>query len=153
TVDTGGTHRVDEMAYDADSDTLVAANDREGGTANFITVFRAHPLQIVGKIPCPQCSGGIEQPLVVNGQFYVAFPSTTTNSGGEIDHVNTGTLKLDQVIKTSECGPTGLAAGINGLFVTGGGGCVVDPRTQTGIEIADAGGDEIATLPDNGTYA
>lgn len=153
TVDTGGTHRVDEMAYDAATDTLVAANDREGATANFITIFKVHPLQIVGKIPCPQCSGGIEQPLVVNGQIYVAFPSTTTNSGGEIDRVNTSTLKLDQVIKASDCGPTGLAAGINGLFVTGGGGCVVDPRTQVGTTITDAGGDEIATLPESGTYA
>jgi hypothetical protein len=153
TVDTGGTHRVDEMAYDAVTDTLVAANDREGGTANFLTVFKAHPLHIVGKIPCPQCLGGIEQPLVVNGQFYVAFPSTTTNSGGEIDHINTNTLKLDQVIKASDCGPTGLAAGVNGLLVTGGSGCVVDPRTQTGTRITDAGGDEIATLPGSGTYA
>src|SRR5712691_9471575 len=40
-VSTGGTHRVDEMAYDAATDTLVVANDREGETANFITVFKA----------------------------------------------------------------------------------------------------------------
>lgn len=153
TADTGGTHRVDEMAYDAASDTLVAANDREGETMNFITVFKAHPLTIVGKIPCPQCSGGIEQPLVVNGQFYIALPSTTASSGGEVDHVNTSTLKLDQVVSAGDCGPTGLASGINGLFVTGGGGCVVDPRAQTATHITDAGGDEIATLPDNSIYA
>src|SRR6185295_19030913 len=46
-VSTGGTHRVDEMAYDPANDLLVAANDREGDTANFITVFKVHPLSIV----------------------------------------------------------------------------------------------------------
>ena len=62
-------------------------------------------------------------------------------------------MKLDQVIKAGECGPTGLASGINGLFVTGGGGCVVDPRTGASTAIAGAGGDEIATLPGRGIYA
>ena len=152
-VSTGGMHRVDEMAYDAASDTLVAANDREGGAANFITVFRAHPLTIAGKIPCPQCSGGIEQPVVVNGRFFIAFPATTANPKGEIDRINTDTFRLDQVIQAGECGPTGLAAGINGLFVTGGGGCVIDPTTGSVVQIADAGGDEIGTLPGRGIYA
>ena len=152
-VSSGGTHRVDEMAYDVETDTLVAANDREGTNANFITVFKAHPLSIVGKIPCPNCIGGIEQPLVVDGRFYIAFPSTTANAKGEIDRINTNTLTLDQVIKAGDCGPTGLAAGINGLFVTGGGGCVVDPRVGSSIAIPDAGGDEIGTLPNRGVYA
>ncbi len=152
-ISTGGTHRVDEMAYDSATDTLVAANDREGETSNFLTVFRIHPLSIVGKIPCPQCTGGIEQPLVLNGRFYVAIPTTTANPGGEIDVLNTTTLKVDQVIRASECHPTGLAPGSGGLFVVGGGGCVVDPRTGTGTPITDAGGDEIATLPSPGIYA
>jgi hypothetical protein len=152
-VSTGGTHRVDEMAYDSATDILVAANDREGQDANFITVMKAHPLSIVGKIPCPQCVGGIEQPVVIDGKFYIALPATTANPNGEIDLINPTTLKLDQVIKAADCAPTGLAAGINGLFVTGGGGCVVDPRTGTGTHISDAGGDEIATLPGRGIYA
>jgi hypothetical protein len=156
-VDTGGTHRVDEMAYDPVSDILVVANDREGEagnyTGNFITIIKVHPLSILGKIPCPQCTTGIEQPLVVNGRFYVALPTTTANPGGEIVLVNTTTMKIDQVIKTSDCKPTGLAAGIGGLFVAGGGGCVIDPRSGTGTPITDAGGDEIATLPGRGIYA
>jgi hypothetical protein len=152
-VSTGGIHRVDEMAYDAASDTLVAANDREGETTNFITVFKVHPLSIAGKIPCPQCVGGIEQPLVVGGRFYIALPGTTANPKGEIVRVNTTTMTLDQVIKAGECAPTGLAAGINGLFVAGGLGCVIDPRTGGGTPIPDAGGDEIASLPDRGIYA
>jgi hypothetical protein len=150
---TGGTHRVDEMAYDAVTDTLVAANDREGGDANFLTVFKMHPLTIVGKIPCPQCVGGIEQPLVSNGRFYVALPETSANAKGEIDLIDTTGLRLAQVIKAGDCAPTGLAEGINGLFVTGGGGCVINPRSGTGTPIPDAGGDEIATLPDRGVYA
>jgi hypothetical protein len=141
------------MAYDPTTDTLVAANDREGGMANFLTVFKMHPLSIVGKIPCPQCVGGIEQPLVSNGRFYVALPETSANPKGEIDLINTSALRLEQAIKAGDCGPTGLAEGINGLFVTGGGGCVVNPRSQTGTPIPDAGGDEIATLPDRGVYA
>ncbi len=152
-VNTGGTHRVDEMAYDPATDTIVAANDREGDTTNFITVFKAHPLSIVGKIPCPQCSGGIEQPLFVGGRFYIALPGTTANPKGEIVRVNTTSLTLDQVIKAGECAPTGLAAGINGLFVAGGLGCVIDPRTGTGTAITGAGGDEIASLPGMGIYA
>lgn len=152
-ISTGGTHRVDEMAYDPASDTLVVANDREGDTTNFLTVFKVHPLSIVGKVPCPKCVGGIEQPLFSNGRFYVALPETTANPNGEIDQINTTTLQLQPVIRAGECKPTGLAAGINGLFVTGGGGCVVDPRTGTGTPIPDAGGDEIATLPDLGVYA
>jgi hypothetical protein len=152
-VSTGGTHRVDEMAYDPATDTLVAANDREGESANFLTVFKVHPLSIVGKVACPQCVGGIEQPLVSNGRFYVALPRTTTNPRGEIDLLNTTTLRLEQVIKAGDCAPTGLAEGIDGLFVTGGGGCVVNPRTGTGTPIPEAGGDEIATLPERGVYA
>jgi hypothetical protein len=152
-ISTGGTHRVDEMAYDAVTDTLVAANDREGETSNFLKVFRIHPLSIVGKIPCPQCSGGIEQPLLFNGRFYVAIPSTTANPGGEIDVLNTTTFKVDQVIRAGECHPTGLAVGTGGMFVVGGGGCVIDPRTGSGVPIPEAGGDEIATLPSPGIYA
>ena len=151
-VSTGGTHRVDEMAYDPATDLLVTANDREGDTNNFLTVFKVHPLSILGKVPCPQCTGGIEQPLVNNGQFWVAFPSTSTNPGGEIDLINTSTFKLDQVIKAGDCRPTGLAAGIGNSFVTGGGGCVVN-RSGATVAIPDAGGDEIASLPDRGIYA
>jgi hypothetical protein len=156
-ISTGGTRRVDEMAYDPGSDILVAANDREGEagnyTGNFLTVFKVHPLTIVGKIPCPQCVTGIEQPLVVNGRFYVAIPTTTANPGGEIQLINTATMKIDQVIKVSDCRPTGLGQGIGGMFVAGGGGCVIDPRSGTGMPITDAGGDEIATLPGRGIYA
>jgi hypothetical protein len=152
-VSTGGTHRVDEMAYDPDSDTLLVANDREGEAGNFLTVLKAHPLTIVGKIPCPQCVGGIEQPVVVAGAFYVALPGTTANPRGEIDLINTNTLKVDRVIKAGDCAPTGLAEGINGLFVAGGVGCVIDPRTASAIAIPDTGGDEIATLPSRGIYA
>jgi hypothetical protein len=141
------------MAYDPATDLLVAANDREGETTNFLTVFKVHPLAIVGKIPCPQCVGGIEQPLVSGGQFYVALPETTGNPKGEIDLINTRTFTLERAIKAGDCGPTGLAEGINGLFVTGGGGCVVDPRTGTSTPITDAGGDEIASLPERGVYA
>jgi hypothetical protein len=153
-VDTGGTHRVDEMAYDPATDTLVAANDREGDAANFLTVFKAHPLAIVGKIPCPQCVGGIEQPLVVNGRFYVALPGTTANPKGEIDLLNTGSSpRIEQVIKAGDCAPTGLAQGVGALLVAGGLGCVIDPMTGTATPITDAGGDEIATLPAWGIYA
>jgi hypothetical protein len=152
-VDTGGTHRVDEMAYDPVTDVLVAANDREGDAGNFLTVFKIHPLSILGKIPCPQCSGGIEQPLLMSGRFYVAIPSTTANPGGEVDVLDTTAFKVAQVIKAGDCHPTGLAPGLGDLLVVGGGGCTVDPRTETGTPIDGAGGDEIATLLQRGTYA
>jgi len=44
-----------------------AANDRE--PENFITVFKVHPLRIVGQIRLPQAKSGIEQPLVERATF------------------------------------------------------------------------------------
>jgi len=50
----------------------------------------------VGPGPTGSAVGGIEQPLVVGGSFYVALPGTTANSKGEIDLINTNTLKVDR---------------------------------------------------------
>src|SRR5205823_10952427 len=49
--------------------------------------------------------------------------------------------------------PTGLAWGVGGRFITGGGGCLVDPLTGGVRAIPETGGDEVASDPGRGVYA
>jgi hypothetical protein len=153
-ISTGGTLRVDEMAYDPSTDLLLAANDR--AQDSFVTVFKIHPLSIVGKIPYPQATAGIEQPLVAgNGNFYISIPATEANPGGEINLINPSTLRVERVLPLAgECTrPTGLAWGVGGTLITGGGGCLVDPSTGSVSKIPEAGGDQVASDPSRSVYA
>jgi len=81
-------------------------------------------------------------------------PPATANPNGEIDVINPTTAAIERVISTDGCkGPSGLAPGILGRWITGGGGCMVDPGAGTTIAIPDAGGDEVASVPALGVYA
>ena len=152
-ISTGGERRVDEMAYDPASDLLIAANDQED--PRFVTVFKIHPLAIVGQIPIPQATTGIEQPLLApGGKFWIAIPATVENPEGEIDLIDPIALSIERVLPVANCArPTGLAWGVGGRLITGGGGCVVDPLTSGGSAIPGAGGDEVASHPSRGVYA
>src|SRR5581483_19140 len=55
-ISSGGTQRVDEMAYDPQDDVVIAANDRSDPP--FLTEFKVHPLSIIAKIPEPNATDG-----------------------------------------------------------------------------------------------
>src|SRR5438067_5760924 len=155
TISTGGTHRADELAYDASTDTVMVANEREDDGKNFVSLIKVHPtLQIVGQIDYSNAPGGLEQPVVApGGRFYFAVPASTENPGGEIDVINEATASIERRIPVGDCRPTGMVQGVANTVVTAS-GCVVDvPTGQVLARIAGAGGDEAGSVPPLGVYA
>ena len=150
-ISTGGTHRLDELAYDPQTDTLLGANDAD--KPPFVTIFKVHPLSIVGQIDYSNATNGLEQSLDAGGKFWFAVPATTENPGGEIDLIDPTAVSIVRKIAVGDCKPTGLVDGINGRLVTAS-GCVIDPTTGDVITKVDgAGGDETASVPALGVYA
>ncbi|MEA2641726.1 MAG: hypothetical protein QOF51_3120, partial [Chloroflexota bacterium] len=150
-INTGGTTRADELGYDPISDTIMVGNNREN--PQFVTILKAHPFQILGKITFPAGLGQVDQPVAVGGKFYVSVASSAANPGGEVDVIDPNTLTIERVIPAGNCRPSGMAAGVPGTLITGGAGCVIDIASGRITQIPDAGGDEVDADPVRGVYA
>jgi hypothetical protein len=115
-VSTGGNHRADELAFDPMHDIILIANDQDTPHP-FVTFISTETHAVLGKIVYdgsskdnPLSTGGIEQPVWdgVTKRFYIAIPSTATNTTGEIDEINPVTRKITRIFPTT-CKPAGLA--------------------------------------------
>ena len=148
---TGGAGRADEVGYDPVSDTIMVGNNRD--TPQFVTILKAHPFQILGKVEFPTATANVDQPVAIGGRFYVSVAASTANPGGEVDVINPATLAIERVIPAANCHPSGMAAGVPGTLITGGAGCVIDIATGRVTQIPDAGGDEVYADPVRGVYA
>jgi hypothetical protein len=141
-ISTGGTTRVDEMAYSPSTHQVLAANNAEtpaygnlfnttNGTSP-VTLFKT-PITV----PTSQGgidSGGMEQPAwnpqtTVNGgpSFWVSIPALAgTNNPGGVTQISTAGVALQTIdfanipgISPSGCAPTGLAVSNNGNMLVG----------------------------------
>ena len=111
-IDTGGTKRADELAYDPDDQLVVVANDKE--PMPYFTFISTTNLTIVSQLPFPEATNGIEQPAYSSptGRVYVAIPQTDAHPGGEIAVLDPGTRTVEGAFPLpDQCIPHGLALG------------------------------------------
>jgi hypothetical protein len=141
-ISTGGTTRVDEMAFSPATNQLLAANNAETPAyGNLFQTINGHfPATLtttpgVG-IQVPQSQGGIaaggmEQPAwnPTTGTFFVSIPQLAgTNNPGGVSEINTSGTVLRTInfatlsglnLGAGGCSPTGLAVGTGGIMMVG----------------------------------
>ena len=155
--------RADELAYDPRDHIILVANDRDPDL--FVTfISTENPPHVLGKIfydgtttpSNPQSTGGIEQPVwdKKTKRFYLAIPSTTKYSNGEVDEIDpNGTPasgdtrgKITRIFPTT-CGPAGLVLIPNQRLMTSCGD-VLDVKTGVIAHVPPAGTPLLAVAGD-----
>jgi hypothetical protein len=126
-VTTGGTTRVDEMAFDPKDRLLLVVNNAE--TPPFATIFSVSPTCVLSapkKVSFPFATNGAEQPAWDPGtqRFYESIPSTsgtTTTPGpvGALARINPLTATVEHLFAVAFCMPAGLSLGPNETFLMG----------------------------------
>lgn len=113
TIATGGTQRVDELAYDPRDHVVIAANNEDTPPfISFVSTTSGH--RIVGKLSFPQATDGLEQPLwnPADGKVYLSVPVLDHHKAdGGIAVIDPVTHRLVRMIHVSRCMPAGLALG------------------------------------------
>ena len=140
TISTGGTLRVDEMAYDPKDHILAAANNAD--SPPFVTLFDTNKKTILGKMVFTtagvgvDAQNGIEQPVYSpsTGLFYVSVPQvggtpTTGLSQGGVSVIDPKTMKVLRTLLVSNCSPAGLALGPHHEALLGCGSAFGTPAT------------------------
>ena len=146
---TGGTFRVDEMAYSPLTQQVLAANNADSpafGTL-FATTNGTAPVSIAHtniSIPGAAPSDGLEQPVwnPNTGSFFISVPSFNGDQGGVAEIKTDGSVGALTKFASmaggpAACSPTGLALGTSGNLMVGcsSGQAVllhIDPITHIG---------------------
>jgi hypothetical protein len=113
-VNTGGTRRADEIAYDARDGLVLVTNPDEVNGQPFLTLISARTRQIVRRFRIPGATS-LEQPVwnPADGMFYVSVPATVTLPGGEIAVINPRlTHPAAGAFPAGDCSPGGLAISV-----------------------------------------
>jgi len=134
-ISTGGTTRVDEMAYSPLTQQVLAANNAETPAyGNLFSTTNGHsPVALTPpfKIAVPAGQGGIpgggmEQPAwdPKTGTFFVTIPALAgTNNPGGVSEISTAGVVLRTIdfgtLGITSCAPTGLAVGASGNLMVG----------------------------------
>jgi MYXO-CTERM domain-containing protein len=137
-ISTGGTTRVDEMAYSPSSHQVLAANNAETPAyGNLFSTTNGHPpVTLNGVFPANKITvpagqggiagGGMEQPAwdPNTGTFFVSIPALAgTNNPGGVAEVSTAGTVLRTIdfgtMGITSCSPTGLAVGGSGNLMVG----------------------------------
>jgi DNA-binding beta-propeller fold protein YncE len=121
TIKTGGTTRLDEMAYDPKNMIFIGANNAEEPPfATLIDMHAGH--KIIAKVPFPDATDGAEQPDYneADGMFYLAIPELKKDHAkGGVAVIEPKTGKIVRTIEVDNCRPNGLAFGPDQNFVLG----------------------------------
>lgn len=120
-VSTGGTGRVDEMAYDSRDDLVVAANNEDKPPfVTFMSTTGDH--RVAGRLALPQATDGLEQPVwdPSSGFVYLAVPELDGHSAqGGVAVIDPRTRELLRMIPVTQCMPAGLALGPDQQLLVG----------------------------------
>jgi len=148
-INTMGTARADELAYDPLDHLILIANDRD--PIPFVTFISTKTRMVVGQLKFPQVvfgtpatGHGLEQPVWDSRtrKFYLAVPATSANHAGEVDEIDPHTMMVTKIFATT-CNPAGLAL-VPGQHLVTSCGDVIDVKTWSLVTtIAGTGGDEI----------
>ena len=163
---TGGTRRVDEMAYSPTANLVLAANNADAPA--FASLVNATTGAVVaGKITIPGAApgDGLEQPVwnPNTNSFFVSVPQFAgVGAGGvaEIDIDGTvGRIYDFSKLGIASCSPTGLAIGASGNLLVGCGVAgtqtvLLDPATGKVVTTygAVSGSDELYYDPGSNNY-
>jgi hypothetical protein len=115
----GGSHRSDELTYDARDNLIVIANDAD--SPPFLTFISVDSRKVVGQVQFTKATDGIEQPVYdpQTHKIFQAVPQTDANPGGEIDVIEPKAQKITQVYPLDGCTPHGLTLGPNRNLLVG----------------------------------
>jgi DNA-binding beta-propeller fold protein YncE len=147
-VSTGGTTRVDEMAFDPKDKVFLGVNNAEDPP--YVTLISTSPdHKILGKLNFADATDGAEQPAYnpADGMFYVSIPELGKDAKkGGIAVIDPKTAQLVKMLPVENCHPTGLAFGPYGNFILG---CAADGKEMPAvITIMNAKtGNVIAVVP------
>ncbi len=111
TISTGGTGRLDEVAFDPRDGVFIGINDRD--TPPFATLIAAGSGG-QARVVVDRATDGLEQPVYnpADGLFYVAIPELDHIAGqGGIAVIDPVAGRLVTIFEFSDCGGTGLARG------------------------------------------
>lgn len=121
TISTGGTHRVDELAYDSQDRLVVAVNNADKPPfLTFISTNGNH--RVVGRFVLPQASDGLEQPVwdPASDLVYIPVPELNGHAPqGGVAVIDPRARKLLRMIPVTKCVPAGLAMGPNQQLLVG----------------------------------
>lgn len=121
TIDTGGTKRVDELAWDPKDRLVIAVNNDDAPPfVSFVSTAAGH--RIEGKLPLPQATDGAEQPAwnATDGLVYLSIPVLDDHDAdGGIAVIDPRTRRLIDTIHVQQCMPAGLAIGPNDELLVG----------------------------------
>lgn len=125
-VSTGGTHRVDEMAYSPSANLLLAANNADAPAyGTLINAFTGAIVKSNITIPGQVSSGGLEQSVwdPNTGRFYISVPTINGTDPGAIAAID-ATGAVTNVFNLSSfgiasCSPAGLARGTGSQMMIG----------------------------------
>ena len=131
-INTGGTHRADELAFDPRDNVILAINNADTPPfGTLISVSSTCQLSIVKQIVFNaangvNASGGAEQPVWMGptaafpvGKFFVSIPQfdNVASRGGVLQLGAAG--GIDGIYQVNFCGPAGLTVGPNGDLLVG----------------------------------
>lgn len=120
TISTGGTKRVDEMAYDPSDHLVIVVNNADKPA--FVTFISSQSYQVLGKVVLDHATDGAEQPAwdPVTRKVYLTIPVLDdVDANGGVAVFDPHTLKLEKVLPVSKCMPAGLAVGPGGHLLLG----------------------------------
>jgi hypothetical protein len=121
TVATGGSHRVDGLAYDGRDHLVVAANNAD--KPPFLTfISTLGDRTVIGRLTLPQASAGLEMPVwdPATDLLYVPVPELNQRAAqGGVAVIDPRTRKLVRTIPVTKCVPAGLAIGPNRQLLVG----------------------------------
>ena len=113
TIATGGTNRVDEMAYSPAAHTVLMANNADDPPfATLASTDAGH--KIIAKIPFPDATDGAEQSVFdsASGKFYLSIPEIKgVKANGGVAVIDPKTGNLDKIMPVVGCHPAGLVQG------------------------------------------
>jgi hypothetical protein len=142
TISTGGTARVDEMAYDSRDHILAAANNAD--SPPFVTLFDTNAKTVLGKMVFTtagvgvDAQNGIEQPQwsPETGLFYVSVPQVGSDpTMGGVSVIDPATQKVLRTLLVHNCSPAGLALGPHHQALLGCSAAFGTPATTISLMI------------------
>ncbi|WP_329742196.1 cytochrome C nitrite reductase [Dyella sp. A6] len=145
TIHTGGTERVDELAYDPRDHVVIAANNEDNPPfVSFVSTAPGH--RILDKLSFPQATGGLEQPLwnPNDGKVYLSVPVLDHHKAdGGIAVIDPVKHRLLRMIHVHECMPAGLALGPHDHLLVGCSDDAVDAGFAPRSLIVDLATDKV----------
>jgi hypothetical protein len=147
-INTGGTARADEMAYDQKNHLLMVANDAD--SPPFVTLIDTRRMRVVGKIEFATATNGLEQPVwdPETHRFYISVPELNGNPAtGEIAVIDPIKKAVVDAFPVSECEPAGLTLGPHQHLLVGCSGDAIAAGFEArSLIISARDGSTVATI-------